>query len=131
RLNTASYHFELLKLDRDEPAAPGETGRVVVTDLYNHSTPFIRYDTNDLAVSDDADRSGLKTLRCLQGRLGDVIKDQDGNMVCASNIGSYIREFYDLRQYQLIQDDRNHYQFRVVCDPGAYTDEVLVGMLQK
>lgn len=131
RLNTASYLFELLKLDSDEPAAAGEMGRVVVTDLYNHATPFIRYDTNDLAISDDPDRLRLKTLRCLQGRLGDLIKDPDGNMVCASNIGSYIREFYDLRQYQLIQDGCNHYQFKVVCDPDAYADSALIDMVRK
>lgn len=130
RLNTASYHFELLKLDRDEPADPGETGRVIVTDLYNRSTPFIRYDTNDLAISDDSDRTQLKTLRCLQGRMGDLVKDTDGNMVCASNIGSYIREFYQLRQYQLIQDGRNHYLFKVVCDQDAYSDRALIDMMR-
>lgn len=131
RLNTASYHFELLKLDSDEPVGPGETGRVVVTDLYNHSTLFIRYDTNDLAISDDLDRAHLQTLRCLQGRMGDLIKDPDGNMVCETNLSSYFREFYQLRQYQLIQHGLNHYVFKVVCDEGSYSDNDLIDMMQK
>ena len=33
-----AIYYEILKLDSDEPAEPGELGRIVITDLYN--TPF-------------------------------------------------------------------------------------------
>lgn len=131
RLNTASYYFELLKLNSDEPAAPGETGRLIVTDLYNRSTPFIRYDTDDLAVSDDTDRMHIKTLTSLQGRVSDLIKDPNGNMVCATTLSSYFREFYKLIQYQLIQDEENHYLFKVVCHENAYEDDYLLDTIKK
>ncbi len=49
-LNWASYYFEILDLDKDEPAAKGEIGRIVVTDLFNYGMPLIRYDTGDMAV---------------------------------------------------------------------------------
>ncbi len=48
-VNFPSYHLELLKLDSDEPAEPGELGRIVITDLYSFAVPLIRYDIGDLA----------------------------------------------------------------------------------
>src|SRR5437899_8886130 len=33
-----------------QPAAPGEPGAIVVTDLYSHAAPFIRYATGDIGV---------------------------------------------------------------------------------
>ena len=32
------------------PAAPGETGAILVTDLLNHAMPLIRYRIGDLAL---------------------------------------------------------------------------------
>ena len=84
RLNTASYYFELLKPNSDEPVKPGEIGRLVVTDLYNRSLPFIRYDTGDLAISHDLDIGYLKTLSSFQGRIADTIYSVNGNMISAA-----------------------------------------------
>ena len=37
-------------VDKDNrPCAPGELGRVLVTDLSNHVFPFIRYEIGDVA----------------------------------------------------------------------------------
>src|SRR5205823_2690654 len=33
--------------DDDQPVAPGKTGRVILTSLYNFATPFIRYDIGE------------------------------------------------------------------------------------
>lgn len=128
RLNTASYYFELLKLDSDDPVGPGEIGRFVVTDLYNHSMPFIRYDTGDLAISDDRDRNEIKTLSSLQGRVADVITDTKGNMISAVMVNNYLHEFYKMKQYQLIQDQKSSYILKVVCDSSTYSDRDLVGV---
>ena len=51
-IDTESYYYEILKLDSDEPAEPGELGRIVITDLYNYAIPLIRYDNGDLAVAE-------------------------------------------------------------------------------
>ena len=42
-----NFYPEILKLDSDEPAKPGELGRIVVTDYYNKTFPMVRYDTGD------------------------------------------------------------------------------------
>lgn len=131
RLNTASYYFELLKLNSDEPVGPGEIGRLVVTDLYNRSMPFIRYDTGDLAISDDRDRKKIMTLSSLQGRVADVITDTKGNMISAAMVNNYLHEFYKIKQYQLIQNQKHSYILKVVCDSNTYSYKELVGVCKE
>jgi phenylacetate-CoA ligase len=116
RLNTASYYFELLKLNRDEPAAKGEIGRLVVTDLYNRSMPYIRYDTGDLAISDDIDRKGPKTLTSFQGRVADTIMDTKGNSISAVIVCNFLDDFFMIRKFQLTQYDKDSYLLKVVCN---------------
>ena len=45
-INTELVACEILRPD-GSAAAPGEVGRVVLTDLWNYVRPFIRYDTGD------------------------------------------------------------------------------------
>lgn len=39
RIDTETYYYEILKMDSDEPAEPGELGRIVITDLFNYAFP--------------------------------------------------------------------------------------------
>ncbi len=48
KLNTATFHVEILDPDADRPARPGAVGRIVITDLFNRAMPFLRYDTGDM-----------------------------------------------------------------------------------
>ena len=50
-----NFHIEILKLDSDEPAEPGELGRIVVTDYYNRAFPMIRYDTGDTGIYEEVE----------------------------------------------------------------------------
>lgn len=119
-INRASYYIELLKLDNDEPAAPGEIGRVVVTDLYNKSMPFIRYDTGDLAISDEVDRANLTIFHSLQGIRADMIFDTNGNSLSAATVNNYLDDFYKVKQYQFVQNEKNEYLLKLNCDSDAY-----------
>lgn len=120
-LNTASYYFELLKLDSDEPADPGEVGRLVITDLYNRSMPFIRYDTGDLAISEEG--KDIKTLTSFQGRITDMIKDSEGNNITSPIVNNYLADFYNIKKYQMIQYGKNKYELKVVCDLEVFEPE--------
>ena len=59
-LNGGSHVIEVLDRDRDVPAAPGEAGRVVVTDLWSHAMPLIRYELGDIAVMGERCACGWK-----------------------------------------------------------------------
>jgi len=66
------------------PVPPGEAGEIVITDLYSHEAPFIRYGTGDVAVlSPRKCRCGrsLPMLEQVEGRSNDTIVAPDGRMI--------------------------------------------------
>jgi phenylacetate-CoA ligase len=124
-VNTASYIVEILKIDKDVSADKGETGRIVVTDLFNRALPFIRYDTGDLAKSDDEDRHNIHTIYSLEGRVADSIYSAKGTPVSAATICGTLETLYNIHKYQLIQTNTNEYTLKVVCDADEYSAEML------
>ena len=128
-LNTASYYFELLKLDSDEPVAPGEIGRVVLTDLYNKAMPFIRYDNGDLGVSSDFGE--IKVLDSLAGRKSGAIMSTQGILISDVSL-SAIFEIYDLiEKYKCIQNDWNEYEIEYVGNVTVQNEKELLERLYK
>jgi len=118
-INTSGYHVEILAIDKDQPVKPGETGRVVVTDLFSHSLPLIRYDTGDLAVLAERCNCQLQTpvLKNI-GRIVERIFDTQGNPIHHQVIRITVKNvediFNSIIQYQLIQKDRSRYLIKLV-----------------
>ena len=69
--------------DAGRPCAPGEIGRVVLTDLHNFATPFIRYEIGDLAEvgAPCPCGRGLPTLRRIAGRVRNLLRLPDGSRI--------------------------------------------------
>ena len=63
--------------ERGAPAPPGETGRVVVTDLHNFAMPLVRYEIGDYAEVGEpcACGRGLPVLRRIVGRVRNMLRD--------------------------------------------------------
>lgn len=59
-----SYHNKFLKLNSDENADEGELSRIVITDLFNFTTPIISCDIGDLALIEKNEGYGplIKTI---------------------------------------------------------------------
>lgn len=51
-LHVESFIFEIVN-DMGRPVPPGESGRIIITDLYNRMMPFVRYDTGDYGRIDE------------------------------------------------------------------------------
>lgn len=62
RIDTETYYYEILKMDSDEPAEPGELGRIVITDLFNYAFPILRYDNGDTAVATRKEKNGIQAV---------------------------------------------------------------------
>ena len=111
RIDTESYYYEILKLDSDEPAEPGELGRIVITDLYNYAIPLIRYDNGDLAVYEKTEKNGRVKfyLKELYGRRGDMIYDCKGRIVSPFVLLNGLSMAKGINQYRFIQEDVTRY----------------------
>ena len=116
-INEASYLVEILHPREDRPVNRGETGRVVVTDLFSQAMPLIRYDTGDLAVFGEQCSCGLDTpvLDRIDGRVVEVIYDTRGRMVSPLTVVTPIaRTLEGILQFQFIQQDIKKYLIRLV-----------------
>lgn len=113
KVNTASLRIELLKLDSDEYVIPGEMGRVVVTDLFNHAMPLIRYDIGDLAISDD-NSEDIKTIKKLCGRSADILTGPDGRLISNTIAASIAETISSISKWQLAQISKNKFELRYI-----------------
>lgn len=82
-LHPFSEFFHVEVLDGDRPAAPGQLGRIVITDLSNYAMPFIRYEIGDVGLFHDTPcPCGAPGPRLeVQGRLQDCLQSADGTLV--------------------------------------------------
>jgi phenylacetate-CoA ligase len=108
--------LEVLRAD-GSPAVPGEVGRVVVTPLYSHAMPLIRYQLDDLAeVGSTVPRCGrgLPTLRRILGRARNMFRFRDGSTVWPITSAFRLGEFIALTRFQIVQLDFERIEIRYV-----------------
>jgi phenylacetate-CoA ligase len=99
--------------DTGRPAPAGESGRIVITDLRNLATPFIRYEIGDFGTMADTGPGGacscglpFPLLKSVDGRLQDVIYTSGGGKVTGLYITYVMRQFDWIEGYQVVQDNR-------------------------
>jgi phenylacetate-CoA ligase len=113
----------IVEILRDgEPAAPGERGEVVVTDLLNYGMPFIRYVTGDLAaaaVDSCACGSRLPKLMGLYGRMADMLYLPDGRSVAGVMLDDLFAEEPSITHSQFVQDHCSRLDVNVVVEGPA------------
>lgn len=104
--------------DANRPCAPGETGRVVATNLHNFATPTIRMELGDLATVGGpcACGRGLPVLARVDGRVRDLLTLPDGRRVMPSFDEVRISAAApSLRQFQLAQQAGGRIEARIVA----------------
>jgi phenylacetate-CoA ligase len=115
--------------DSGQPAVPGETGRLVLTDLNNLVMPFIRYDTGDLAAASSQTIGGFPVLEDLLGRQSEALRLPSGKVLSGATVGAalfVIRDFVeDVRAYQCARVGGNELELRVVwARPPSWEREI-------
>ncbi|HNX48958.1 MAG TPA: hypothetical protein PLS53_01690 [Thermoanaerobaculaceae bacterium] len=117
---------EVLELGADRPAAPGELGRIVVTNLDNWAQPMLRYEVGDLGrllPGACPCGRGLPRLRVEAGRLGDVLEGPSGRLLHSEFFTHLFYGHPGVWQFEVVQDGADHLRVRVVPGPG-YDDRV-------
>ncbi len=130
------YHVPIQRvamefLDDEGKLAPAsQTGRVILTDLFNYSMPFIRYEVGDMATPTHRLCSCGRTLPLidsLDGRTSDIIRFRDGS-VLSGLVLSAVFEHLPIQQYQIVQLDEDNLLIRIIRERDynqAHTDRLL------
>ena len=104
--------------DSGSPVPPGRPGRVVITDLYNHGAPFIRYDVGDVAIMAEeqcACGRGLPLLREVTGRTLETILTPDHRRV-PGEVFVLVLKDAPIDRYQVVQEAADRVVVRVQRD---------------
>lgn len=116
-----------------KPAAEGQPGAVVVTDLVNRAMPLIRYKVGDVAVLTSRRCScgrGLPLLERLEGREADYVTTEDGQLISGISLTeNFAMLVPGVAQMQIIQETRTHFRFRIV--PGDQFGEDSVATMSR
>lgn len=130
-LNNASYIFEILKMDSDEPAEYGELGRIVITDLYNYAFPMIRYDTGDTGILEKGNSvsGGWDYMSKLYGRRLDLIYNAEGNPIHPMNFARVLKNFSGIKQWQFVQKDEKKYLLKLNAKRDIDQDKIIQEIL--
>jgi phenylacetate-CoA ligase len=114
-INEAMDLVEILNPETHEPAAPGETGTVVVTTLDRYAMPSIRFDLKDivrLSAGNASCKCG-RTWRMIEGGIlgrRDDISKVRGVLFSPSSVEEAVRRIPELgNEYELVVDNRDNY----------------------
>jgi len=121
-VNADAYVVEVL--DDGVPVAPGQVGRVVVTDLRGRTMPLLRYDTGDLArTADGPCRCGrpLPLLDSVEGRANESIVRRDGNLVPTRAIVDGLAKIISPDRFRVRQDADRRIWLDVAADADHET----------
>jgi len=114
---------EILKKD-DEPAAPGELGRIVATGLYNFTMPLIRYQTTDITSIKPAKCSCKREFPLMDDvttKDEDIIVTRDGRHVSSSILTHPFKPLQSIYESQIIQEKDGHIVIKIIKLPN-YTN---------
>jgi phenylacetate-CoA ligase len=96
---------------------------IIVTDLENYMTPFIRYKTNDFGHSIKEKCScgvGFPLMEITRGRVSDLIVAPNGQFLRAGFFSSLVEKNPEIKKYQIIQEQQN--QLNIYVDSESLSD---------
>jgi len=105
-INEDLAYLEVLDPETNEPVAPGESGKLVVTDLVQKTHPVIRFETGDIVEGIDHSFKcpcgrTLSRFKGFRGRVGDIIKVR-GVAVSVTGIENVVKGIEECSNYEYL-----------------------------
>jgi phenylacetate-CoA ligase len=103
--------------ENGEEVAPGESGEIVCTSLFNYAMPFIRYAIRDIGVSSAESCScgrGFPVMKMVEGRADSFIHFPDGRIVVPRTLTIGMNMFSlskCIERFRIIQTHKDNLDF--------------------
>jgi phenylacetate-CoA ligase len=124
----------LVNVVRDnEAVSPGETGEIVITNLFNYAGPVIRYNLGDIGhMLEDPCSCGkcFPLMKIDEARRGEVVALPDGKRVPFLVFNALLNEIDGVKQYRVIQETLNRFIVEIVAN-RQFTDATVVEIEEK
>jgi phenylacetate-CoA ligase len=107
-VNAENVYIEIVR--GNKPAASGELGEILVTDLFNYAMPFIRYKIGDCAITTPDECScgrGLPLIESIEGRISDFIVTPQGKIIEEGYFAQIFHGEEGIAQFQVMQNEIN------------------------
>lgn len=119
RLTHETQYIEVLDA-ANQPVQPGESGRVVVTALYNYAMPFIRYELGDEVVLKSEHKSGYQCIQRIVGRTNDIAILPSGKKSPGLTFYYISKSLLEgggfMKEFVIRQKSLGHFHFEYVAD---------------
>lgn len=116
-VNADTIHLEIVRAD-GTPANPGESGMIVITDLWNRAMPIIRYQLGDMGRLTDRIcpcGRGLPLLEEIQGRIADYVVTRSGKFISGISLTDHFNtKVPGVVQMQIVQEEIDRFVLRIV-----------------
>jgi phenylacetate-CoA ligase len=115
-VNTDCVLIEII--NDGKPVTTGNKGIIVGTSLNSHTMPFIRYRLGDICVlAEEMCGCGrrLQLIKSIDGRLDDIVSLNDGSMLNFQFFFNFMKNYTEIDQYRIIQEDRDHIVVFLSC----------------
>jgi len=123
---------------QNESVSPGETGKLILTDLCDYAMPFIRYEIGDLGSPSDESCScgrNLPLMKSFKGRVFDFIITPEGNRISGEYFHCIIIEYdiHSIKEFQIVQESINKLTVYIVKNPNEKINDVdrFITVIQK
>jgi phenylacetate-CoA ligase len=121
-ISSENFIIEIIK--NGEAVSPGESGKIVITNLNNTIMPFLRYEMGDVGAFSDETCTcgrGLPLLKTIEGRMNDIIVTPEGKFVHSYLFSAIFKDYTSIHQFQVIQNETDSISIRVVKN-DQFTD---------
>ncbi|MBA6294076.1 phenylacetate--CoA ligase family protein [Colwellia sp. MB3u-70] len=118
-LHINSDHLVVETVNDTGQSITGESGDLVVTDLYNYGMPLIRYINGDRATLTDQPcgcENPLPIMSSIDGRKLDIIKTASGKLIPGELFPHLFKEFIGIDKFQIKQNEISSLQILLITN---------------
>jgi len=112
-------HLVVEAVDEQNNQVSGESGDLIITDLYNYGMPLIRYANGDKATLENKTcgcGNPLPIISSIDGRKLDIIKTTTGAAIPGELFPHMFKEFSGIERFQVIQKELASITIKLVCN---------------